>query len=241
VDKGELMIVIPMVGLSSRFFKAGYTKPKYQLELHGETVFDHVIRSFEKYFKTDKFIFACRSDYGAEAFVREALLRHGVENFSIKVIDHDTRGQAETVYLAVKDEPEDELYIFNIDTFRPGFTKPDWVKDCDGYLEVFEGEGEHWSFVFPGNDNSVLKTTEKERVSNLCSDGLYYFSSKRDFEECFLKALKLGLTVKDEYYVAPLYNILIDCKKSVQYDMVGIDRVVFCGTPDEFQKIINKI
>lgn len=33
------MFIIPMAGLSSRFFKAGYTKPKYQLDLNGETVF----------------------------------------------------------------------------------------------------------------------------------------------------------------------------------------------------------
>lgn len=233
------MIVIPMVGLSSRFFKAGYTKPKYQLDLHGETVFDHVIRSFEKYFETDKFIFACRSDYGAEAFVREALQKHGVKNFSIKVIDYDTRGQAETVYLAVKEEPEDELYIFNIDTFRPGFTKPSWAKDCDGYLEVFEGEGEHWSFVLPGTGNSVLKTTEKERVSNLCSDGLYYFGSKARFEACFLEALEAGQSVKGEYYVAPLYNKIIKENGTVRYEIVCAKSVLFCGTPDEYRFLMD--
>ncbi|HGG7172902.1 TPA: capsular biosynthesis protein, partial [Escherichia coli] len=33
------MFVITMAGLSSRFFNAGYTVPKYQLPLHGQTVF----------------------------------------------------------------------------------------------------------------------------------------------------------------------------------------------------------
>ena len=32
------MFIIPMAGLSSRFFKAGYNKPKYQLDLNGESV-----------------------------------------------------------------------------------------------------------------------------------------------------------------------------------------------------------
>ncbi|EOA0230274.1 capsular biosynthesis protein, partial [Escherichia coli] len=35
------MIVIPMAGLSSRFKKAGYVKPKYMLEAHGKTLFSH--------------------------------------------------------------------------------------------------------------------------------------------------------------------------------------------------------
>ena len=40
------MIVIPMAGLSSRFTKAGYTKPKYMLPLAGKSVFAHSIESF---------------------------------------------------------------------------------------------------------------------------------------------------------------------------------------------------
>ena len=27
------------------------------------------------------------------------------------------------------------------------FKKPEWVNDCDGYLEVFKDEGDHWSFA----------------------------------------------------------------------------------------------
>ncbi|ECR5117115.1 capsular biosynthesis protein, partial [Salmonella enterica] len=34
------MIIIPMAGLSSRFFKAGYTKPKYELKAHDKTLFE---------------------------------------------------------------------------------------------------------------------------------------------------------------------------------------------------------
>ena len=36
-----------MAGLSSRFFKAGYTAPKYMLDLKGQTFFAHALRSFE--------------------------------------------------------------------------------------------------------------------------------------------------------------------------------------------------
>ncbi|TOH10549.1 capsular biosynthesis protein, partial [Vibrio parahaemolyticus] len=44
------MIVIPMAGMSSRFFKAGYKLPKYMLEAHGKSLFEHSLRSFESYF-----------------------------------------------------------------------------------------------------------------------------------------------------------------------------------------------
>ncbi|EKO3985769.1 capsular biosynthesis protein, partial [Vibrio fluvialis] len=42
------MIMIPMAGMSSRFFKAGYSKPKYMLEAKGKTLFEHSVLSFEK-------------------------------------------------------------------------------------------------------------------------------------------------------------------------------------------------
>ena len=40
------MIVFPMAGLSSRFYKEGYTKPKFELSLGGVTVFERSVLSF---------------------------------------------------------------------------------------------------------------------------------------------------------------------------------------------------
>ena len=42
------MIIIPMAGLSSRFFSDGYKLPKYMLDLHGVPVFDHAFGSFSE-------------------------------------------------------------------------------------------------------------------------------------------------------------------------------------------------
>ena len=39
------MIVIPMLGKSSRFFDAGYERPKYQLPLGDGTVFSESVKS----------------------------------------------------------------------------------------------------------------------------------------------------------------------------------------------------
>lgn len=46
-----MIIIFPMAGLSSRFAKAGYDKPKYMLDLKGNSVFFHAVNSFKKYFK----------------------------------------------------------------------------------------------------------------------------------------------------------------------------------------------
>jgi hypothetical protein len=234
------MIVLPMVGLSSRFFDAGYTLPKYQLPLHGRTVFAHVLGSFRKYFDSDEFLFICRADYGAERFIHRELHAQGVRHARIQVLAESTRGQADTVYRGTCGVGGDEeLFIFNVDTFRPGFQKSALAPACDGYLEVFVGDGEHWSFVEPGPQARVRRTSEKQRISELCSDGLYHFRRKADFDRAFESARAEGDTVKGEFYVAPLYNRLIAAGLDIRYERIEPAHVVFCGTPVEYRALLQ--
>lgn len=236
------MFIIPMVGKSSRFFKEGYTEPKYKLLIDGISVFENSVRSFQKYFLTDKFLFLVRSDYNAADFVRENVQKMGILDYSIIVFSEETQGQADTVYQGLAkassyisvDEP---IYIFNIDTFRPGFVKsPQSAKD--GYLEVFEGEGTHWSFALAGEAGRVLRTAEKERISDLCSNGLYYFRTPAIFNEAFEDSLERDLKAKGEYYIAPLYNYLIEKGLSVGYELIPAEEIVFCGTPEEYHALL---
>ena len=226
------MFIIPMAGLSSRFFKAGYTKPKYQLDLNGETVFSWSVRSFERYFKTDKFVFIYRDVYETKNFLEEEMKKLGISDYELVCLPEETLGQADTVYQGIVNiNVEESIYIF----------KPEWADECDGYLEVFRGEGDHWSFAEPdGNTNKVLRTTEKERISELCSDGLYYFKHKSIFESLFLDTKFKGNTTKNEYYIAPLYNELISQGRNVFYDLIPADKILFCGTPDEYLALLNK-
>ena len=110
------MIIIPMAGLSSRFFKAGYQEPKYKLVAHGKTLFEWSVKTFEKYYESEKFIFICRDVYDTPEFLKSELKKVGIKNFEIITLTTETRGQAETVFLALDKVPEDErLIIFNID------------------------------------------------------------------------------------------------------------------------------
>lgn len=232
------MFIIPMAGLSSRFFKDGYNKPKYQLDLNGITIFEWSVLSFKNYFNTDKFIFIYRDIFDTKDFLKEKIKKLDILNYSLICLPKETLGQADTVYQAIKPlQDNDELYIFNIDSRIDNFIKPLWVNSCDGYLEVFKGDGEHWSFVKPGNDNNVLQTTEKNRISDLCCDGLYYFKSKNQFCLLFEQAIENNQSVKGEFYIAPLYNKLIEQGYTVKYDLINSNRINFCGTPYEYEQL----
>ncbi len=233
------MIVIPMAGLSSRFFNAGYTLPKYMLALDHQTVFEWSVSSFKKYFETDLFIFVVSDKFDTEVFVKSHAEKLGIKNFQIVKLSYDTKGQAHTVFLGLENTADDELFIFNIDSKLNNFVKMPNYLDCDGYLEVFKGEGEHWSFVESGLNNTVKRTTEKNRISDLCSDGLYYFKSSELFKEIVSK--KLLEDSDEELYIAPLYNDYIARDKCIKFNLVDILDIDFCGTPQEYLETLEKI
>lgn len=245
LEKGTKMkIVFPMAGLSSRFTKAGFDKPKYMLDVDNNTVFYHAINSFKRYFKEHEFLFIFRNIQDTESFVNQECHKLGLEHYAAVCLDEPTDGQAETVFIGLKKanvSESESILIFNIDTFRPDFELPEKLDltDIDGYLEVFEAEGSHWSFVLPesSNSNKVLKTTEKDRISPLCSSGLYYFREVKDYFVTFEEIAKIDDRIKNEFYIAPMYNYLIKKNKNIRYNKILLDEVVFCGTPDEYEAV----
>jgi len=230
------MIIIPMAGLSSRFFKAGFTQPKYMLMAHGKSLFEWSLKSFENYFSIEKFVFICRDVYDTPAFLKSELEKIGIENFEIVILERETEGQASTVLLGLENiDDNDDLLIFNIDTWRHNFVFD--KRDSDGYLEVFAGEGEHWSFVLPGKNEKVLRTTEKERISNLCSNGIYYFKNKKIYLDAYHKLKKDN---PKEMYIAPMYNYLIDNGGKVHYTLIDYAAHTFMGTPVEYEQFLRE-
>jgi len=240
------MIIIPMAGLSSRFFNAGYKTPKYMLEANDKSLFDHSLNSFSNYFSDEKFIFIIRDTYNTYEFVNQRAKALNIINYEIVILNEDTRGQAETVKLGLLNFQDSDapITIFNIDTFRPNFVYPDLQKLGDGYLEVFKGEGDNWSYVRPVSDTStqINLTTEKNPISEYCCTGLYHFANIQDYFDAYNYYVSLPREQweKQELYVAPLYNYLINAGKSIHYNIIERDEVIFCGTPQEYDELLMK-
>jgi len=232
-----------MAGKSSRFFNEGYDIPKYMLPLNGNSnVFKESVKSFQNYFKTDFFLFITRSDFEVKDFVEKECNFLGIKNFEIVSLDNDTRGQADTVKIGLqktKYNKDEEIYIFNIDSIRVNFTKPTstFLTDSEGYLEVFEGEGDHWSFIEADKNNLVKRTTEKIRISNLCSNGLYYFSSVSLFNQTF-NNIELD-NIYNELFIAPMYNHIIKLNNIVKYRLLDKTQTLFSGTPSEYKLLLK--
>lgn len=243
------MIVIPMAGLSQRFIKNNYHKPKFMLDLHGKTLFNLSISSFKNYFHKDLFVFITLKRFNVTDFIERELLDLGLTNYKIILLDKNTRGQADTVFLGLDKiikkkliDTNEEMYIFNIDTFRHKFKKPLFSTKVDGYLEVFLGSGENWSYakIDSPKTKQVIRTTEKIKISDYCSSGLYYFRRTGSFIESHLYAIDNNINYNNEIYISLLYNYLIDKGDKITIDLIEKSDITFCGTPDEYEFLKQK-
>jgi len=236
------VFVIPMAGESSRFRKAGFDQPKYMLPAFGKTVFDLAIGGFSDHFKTSRFIFITNNSPEAVAFVQAHVAALGLTAFECVQMQRRTKGQAETVALGLQAcgiAGATPITIFNIDSFRLNFALPPAdIQAADGYLEVFKGAGDHWSFAKTEHAHStkVIETAEKVRISDLCSNGLYHFSRAADFLAAYAAEQALSLAQQPaEFYIAPLYNRLIATGQDIRAHLIANADTAFCGIPTEYR------
>ena len=229
-----------MLGLGSRFMKKGIETPKYLLNLAEEKVLYYVIYGFRNLNKS-RFIFLVRKDhdsYNTKYEIDRICNYLDIEDFNIIKVDKSTKGQADSVRLALPycliNKP---LLIFNIDTIHLGLN-PDFNFKADGMLETFFAEGNHWSFAKVRKNNLVEIVTEKNRISNNCSNGLYFFRNIHDFQKSYLelyeKKNSKNIETFKENYIAPMYNIMIKNGMEILNRNVHSDLILTSGIPEEY-------
>lgn len=228
-----MKVIMTMAGLGARFKDAGYTQEKYEIVFHGKPLFDWALESLSA-FRDFEFIFIARDSPHVKEFILERTDLLGFRKIKIKTLTHLTRGQAETAALASEFfEPDDSMIIYNTDTHvKPGTLRPEQIKG-NGWVPVFSASGDKWSFVEADVDGTVKRTTEKVRVSDYCSIGLYYFDSFQKFWK-LVGDLQAGNSNKaKEWYIAPLYNEFIRLGNEVYFHEIPKKQVMVLGTPED--------
>lgn len=242
--KNKIDVVITMGGLGSRFRKAGYTVPKYMIEAKGKTLFEWSMISLDGYKKdVNQYIFIAMKEEGIdmEGFIKEKCQKLEIVNYHLILLDYLTDGQATTATLAEKYwNKEHALLIYNIDTYvEPGQMNSEELKG-DGFIPCFKAEGNHWSFVRLDEQERVVEIKEKQRISDHCTLGAYYFKTcglyKKLYDEYYSEEKNL---VKGEKYVAPLYDYLLSKGGEIYISDIAPERVHVLGTPEELQYFLE--
>lgn len=232
-------IIITMAGLGSRFRKVGYKIPKFMIEVRGKTLFEWSMESLTDFNKQKdvKYIFIVRKEDGAREFILEKIARFDVQKVEIVEIDELTDGQATSAMLAEPYWQEDEeIIVYNIDTYIESGTMKYEDIAGDGFIPCFNAPGDHWSFVKLDEAGRAVEVREKERISNNCTVGLYYFRTcelyKQLYDEYYSNDEHLE---KNEKFIAPLYNYMIEKGMEVRISIIPFDKVHVLGTPEEVE------
>ena len=235
-----MQTVITMAGLGTRFKKAGYTVPKYEIPVHGRTLFAWSMESLKGFDGPDNdYYFIVRRADNAASFIKDEWELSGGDKDRIRVIELDemTDGQATTAMLAAPYwKKEDALLIYNIDTYvEAGCMKSSDIEG-DGFIPCFNAPGDHWSFVALDERGDAVSVREKERISDNCTLGAYYFKTCDLYERMYKEYYGSGANMeKGEKYVAPLYNHMISQGMKVRISLVEAARVHVLGTPEELE------
>lgn len=219
-----LNIVIPMAGRGSRFAKEGYALPKPLITVHGKPMIELVINNLRP--KRDhRFVFLCLKEH-LDTYSIDKKLKDWAPGCEVVVVDTVTEGAACTVLLA-KDLINDDnsLMIANsdqwIDLDINEYLQFMGDKKSDGLIMTMWADDPKWSFVRLDGQGLVMEVVEKEVVSNEATVGIYNYNRGKEFVEAAESMIAKNLRVNNEFYVAPVYNEMIQKGKRILIYSVG--------------------
>lgn len=232
--------VIPMAGRGQRFLDAGYTVPKMLIEAKGKTLLRWSVDSLPLAL-CKKLVFIGLDEHKVDWDLEQKIYDLYGKKYYIEFVwlKEVTRGQSETV-LKAKDciNFNEPLVIYNIDTAFKSITLAQKLKTNDAnILGSFYSDKPNYSYAKLNSNGRVAAVREKEVISQHALTGLYHFRQSADFFTMAEEAIQHNETIKNEFYIAPLYNKLIAQNQQVMVDQVS--KFTVLGTPEELKDFMH--
>lgn len=237
-----LNIVIPMAGRGSRFAKEGYAMPKPLIDVHGKPMIEVVTNNIRPKCE-HKFIYLCLQEH-LEKYNLENRLKEMSPNCIVVPVNQVTEGAACTVLLAEKYiDNEDMLMMANSDQYVD-IDINEYIQamdDSDGLIMTMYADDPKWSFIKYDERKYVTMVREKEVISNEATVGIYNFKRGSDFVQYAHQMIDKNIRVNNEFYVAPVYNEMIEDGKKVKFYNVGRedDGMYGLGIPSDLEKFLK--
>jgi len=231
-----MKVLIPMAGEGSRFAKEGYTFPKPLIDVSGKPMIQKVVENLD--FDCE-YIFLVRKAH-VEKYdgMLDTLQRITNEKCKYVVVDGLTEGAACTALLAEEHiDCDEDLLIANsdqwIDYEAENFKSLKNLTNTDAIVFTFNAVHPKWSFVKTNSRGYITEVAEKKPISNIATCGIYWYRRGSDFVKYAKQMIEKDIRVNNEFYIAPVYNELIEDGKSLipfyVHNMWGL------GTPEDLR------
>lgn len=234
-----LNIVVPMAGRGSRFAKAGYLMPKPLIDIHGHPMIEYVTRNIRPDC-AHRFIYICQQEH-LERYHLARELERMAPGCVIVTVDHITEGAACTVLLAEKYiDNDDALMIANSDQFVDTDINEylSGMGEYDGLIMTMPASDPKWSYIRYDEVGFVSLVREKEVISNQATVGIYNYRHGSDFVKFAHQMIERNIRVNNEFYVAPVYNEMIEAGRKIVFCDVG-EKMFGLGTPEDLERFID--
>lgn len=233
-------IVIPMAGRGSRFKEAGYKMPKPLIDVLGRPMIEYVTKNITPKME-HRIIYICQQEH-LDKYDLKNKLKSFAKECEIIPIDYITEGAACTVLLAEKYiDNDDELMIVNSDQYVDTDIN-DYIlsiMDFDGLIMTMPANHPKWSYIKYDKHGFVTMVREKEVISDEATVGIYNFKHGCDFVKYTHQMINKNIRVNNEFYVAPVYNEMINDGKKIIYKNVG-NNMYGLGVPEDLEYFINQ-
>lgn len=240
IKPDSIHLIMPMGGSGSRFSERGFTLPKPLIPINDKPFFYWATESINKFVAIKSLTFVVLREH-IDKFGIDKEIKKYYPDAAINILDHVLDGAVLTCMEGVKNIADDSPVLFNdcdhiftCKEFYDFCNKGDF--DCfDGALLSFESNDPKFSFLQLDDTGNVIKTVEKEVVSNQAICGAYYFRNK----ELFLENAQIYLdecTYK-EFFVSGVYNTMAAHNKTIKSFVV--DMHLPFGTPEEYDEAMQ--
>lgn len=232
-------ILVPMAGMGSRFQKEGFTVPKQLIYAGDKHLLDISLSCIN--LEDCNLIFIIRDEHVYNFKMDEILRQKYGKDIKVIVLDHLTQGSVcSCLYAKEYINNNNPLIIHTLDIeFYPQFDPKSMPEfNSDGFLLTFKSNSPNYSYA-KSEWGYVKATAEKKAISPDACVGIYGFTHGSTFCEYAEKMIDNKETTDGEYYIAPLYNLLI--KDGLHITAQPVDKMHVFGTPEEFRFYKNNV
>ena len=236
----SLHLIMPMAGGGSRFSEQGFSWPKPLIPINGYPFFHWAAQSAARFMELKSIVFVVLKEH-VERFGLDDAIRRFYPKARIEVLDQVLDGAVLTCLEGVKHIDDQAPVLFNdcdhIFTCREfyGFCAAGKFEGVDGALLTFTSSDPKFSFVELDGVGHVLRTVEKEAVSDQAICGAYYFRGREVFERA--AGAYLPECPYKEYFVSGVYNVL--ARQGALIKCFKVDMHLPFGTPEEYAAALN--
>lgn len=234
--KNKIHLIMPMGGAGSRFFNDGFVLPKPLIEINDKPFFYWATKSISKYVDLADITFVILQEHINNFNIDDKILKY-FPDANIVAIPRVLNGAVLTCMEGIKEINDDNPIVFNdcdhlfyCSLFNEYCNNGNFDK-IDGALLTFISEDPKFSFLELDDNDNVIRTVEKEAISNKAICGAYYFKNKNIFlnnANQYLNECNYS-----EYFVSGVYNTMIKNKLIIKN--FTVDSHLPFGTPEEYE------